>query len=153
MCAHDREEPSSFSASRSRFPRCDGIAILVVDGDESFRSGVVGILRDDGHPVTECPSPEALPPLECLPVVDAVLMDYPDSGGDRLEFARRFHRLHPSVPIVLATAQWSPALERAARGFGCVVRKPVDYEELHGLLHRLAARSTRRHDGRFDSPA
>jgi CheY-like chemotaxis protein len=113
---------------------------LIVAGEKSFRSGLAANLRDDAHGVNECDAPEALPRLEALASVDAVLIDY-QPAGDWLRLARRFHRLHPRVPIVLATAQWAPPLERAARNIGSVVCKPIDYDELHELLHRLTLRA------------
>jgi DNA-binding NtrC family response regulator len=114
--------------------------VLVLDNDETFRSGFVGNLRDDGHPVIEWRSPDTLPAIDALLPVDAIVMDYRNYGAAWLGLACAFHRRHPEVPIVLATAHWSPLLERTARRIGMVVRKPIDYDELHQTLHDLARR-------------
>jgi hypothetical protein len=44
------------------------------------------------------------------------------------------------VPVVLVTAYWTADLEAqiAARRFVRLYRKPVDYEELHQIVHELA---------------
>jgi DNA-binding NtrC family response regulator len=118
---------------------CGEIIVLVVDDDDAFRSAVVDNLRDDGHPVLECEAPSAVPPLAGLNQVALVVTDYHMPAVDGLAFADAFHAVHPGVPIVLVSAQWTAdvSAQATARGFVHALRKPIDYDDLHMLLHHL----------------
>jgi DNA-binding NtrC family response regulator len=118
---------------------CGEIIVLVVDDDDGFRSAVVDNLRDDGHPVLECQDPSEVPPLAGLNQVALVVTDYHMPVIDGLAFADAFHAVHPGVPVVLVSAQWTPDVTTQAttRGFMRVLHKPIDYDDLHTLLHQL----------------
>jgi len=127
------------SAPQASARSCGEIIVLVVDDDENFRNAVADNLRDDGHPVLESDAPSRLPPLARLEQVALVVTDYQMPASDGLAFADAFHAAHPDVPIVLVSAQWTSDLriQTAARSFLRVLRKPVDYDDLHALLHQL----------------
>jgi DNA-binding NtrC family response regulator len=56
-----------------------------------------------------------------------------------LSFADRFHAAHPKIPVLMVTAYWSRQLEiqAGARRFIRLMRKPIDYEEIHELVRLL----------------
>lgn len=122
------------------------MVILVVDDDQEFRSGLAENLRDDGHEVREFGTLREIPPFNALASVQAVISDYQLPNEENgLAFADAFHASHPEVPVVLITAYWSQylATEAERRRYLHLCRKPVDYEELHELLHRVSG--TRHH--------
>jgi len=119
--------------------RCNAIRIVVVDDDMSFRSGLAANLADDGHAVSEYGDPQDVPP-DVIRTADIVLTDFQMGAINGLTFADRVHALHPEAAIVLTTAYWTVEIETAvaARPFLQLCRKPVDYDELHALVHELA---------------
>jgi DNA-binding NtrC family response regulator len=116
--------------------------VLIVDDDEAFRHGLAENLRDDGHRVVEYGSPEEMPALETLPQPRLLITDYQMRGEDGLRLARRFHRAHPEVPVIIVTAHWSEHLDAAVSNspFLNVHRKPVEYGAFHEVVHQLAGK-------------
>jgi DNA-binding NtrC family response regulator len=112
----------------------------VVDDDAAFRIGLAENLMDDGHAVSAHDDPERVPP-EALRAADVIVTDYQMGATDGLSFADRVHAARPEAAFVLATAYWTVEIEAAvaARAFVHLCRKPMDYDELHALVHRLAA--------------
>ena len=131
-----------FEVERSREPvrPCSEIGILIVDGDLAFRHGLAALLRDDAHLVHHCALPDELPPLHTLDWVGVLVAARQLESEDALAFADRFHCAHPDCPIVLATAYRTPTIDAqaAVRAFVHLVEKPIDYDDLHLRLHRLA---------------
>lgn len=82
---------------------------------------------------------EVPPPL---PGIELALTDYLMAGENGLSFARRFHRSHSSVPVVMVTAYSTPEIEgdAAASGFISALHKPVGYERVLRLVEQLAGR-------------
>jgi DNA-binding NtrC family response regulator len=118
------------------------MTILLIDDDDDFRSGLAENLREDGHEVREYSHPGAIPRVELLGNVTAVIIDYQMREQDGLAFADRFHASFPEVPIVLVTAFWTHNLDAAvaARSYVHLRRKPFDYEDISSLLLRTASR-------------
>ncbi len=114
----------------------DRYEILLIDDDEDFRTGLAGVLRDDGFGVLEYAGGHELPMPDALPGIRLIITDYQMPGDSGLAIADRYHAAHPSVPIVLVTAHWSRQLEAevAARPFIRLCRKPFNYEDIETLL-------------------
>ena len=122
-------------------PRCEVQPILLVDDDPTFRSALAAILAGDGHAVHDYGAPSEVPTLATLGHIAAVITDYEMPGENGLAFADRFHAAHPRVPVVLVTGHRMRQLEdqAATREFLYLLRKPIDYDELHALLHLVWA--------------
>ena len=116
---------------------CSAITVVVVDDDASFRSGVAANLEDDGHLVYQYEDPRDVP-TSSLDAAHVVVSDYQMAEVDGITFAEQVHARRPDVSIVLATAYWTVEMEAevAARPFIRLCRKPVDYDELHALVHQ-----------------
>jgi DNA-binding NtrC family response regulator len=129
------------SISRPASRPCSAIAVVVVDDDASFRSGVAANLEDDGHRVLEYADPREVPPSS-VAAADVVVSDYQMAEVDGVTFADGVHAERPEINVVLATAYWTVEMEAevaARRAYVRLIRKPVDYDELHALVHELAA--------------
>lgn len=129
---------SSLEPSPSRRP-CTHIPILLVDDEDGFRSGLADALRDDGHAVRAYESALQWSPAAPLGDLALLITDYALPGKDGLTFADEFHAAHRQVPIVLVTAFRTPTLlaEARLRRYLRLVEKPVDYDDLHALIHEL----------------
>jgi DNA-binding NtrC family response regulator len=132
-------------SSRWSFPTkgrsCEALSVLLIDGDDSFRRALAGSLSDDGHRVTDFAAPLALPLPARLASVQVVIADCQGTPGG-LSFADELHGAHPLLPMILTTASWTYhlATEAARRDYLRLLRKPLDYDELHDLVHRLCTR-------------
>ncbi len=132
-------EPSSTSTYQP--PRaCSALRLVVVDDDRTFRGGLAANLRDDGHVVDEYAAPEDVTDRTTLDAVGVVVTDYQMERVNGLTFADAVHGSHPAIAIVMVTAYATADLETqvAARPFLRLCRKPVDYDDLHDLIHALA---------------
>jgi ActR/RegA family two-component response regulator len=109
----------------------------VLDGDESFRTGLAGNLRDDGHRVVECAIPGQIDLDDAA--IGALVAVLQLGRNSCLPFIREFRRVHPGVPTVVLTTGWSPRIEEA-RKLGTVLTKSTDYDTVHRLVHRARAR-------------
>ncbi len=120
-------------------PSCNAITVVVVDDDDSFRSGVAANLEDDGHVVHQYEDPRDVP-ADDLDAAHLVVSDYQMADVDGITFADGVHARRPELKVVLVTAYWTVdmEIEVAARPFLRLCRKPVDYDELHQLVHELA---------------
>ncbi len=112
--------------------------VLLLDDDESFRNALAENLRDDGYKVVEYATAHELPPLTTLGEVRVLVTDYDMPGTNGLTFADSFHAAYPAVPIIMVTGACTKNLEAqtAARGFVSLLRKPLEYDKLHNLLHQ-----------------
>jgi len=131
----------SMSISRPVSRPCSSIAVVVVDDDASFRTGVTANLEDDGHVVFAYEDPRDVPDGS-LDAADVVISDYQMGDVDGITFADGIHGRRPDLSIVLVTAYWTVEVEAevtARRSFVRLCRKPADYDELHALVHELTA--------------
>lgn len=124
-------------------PVCRHVKILLLEDDPAFRAALDANLTNDGHEVVAFASPRFAPPPTELADAQLVITDQVMAAGDLtgLEFADAFHVAHPEVPVVLVTSCAAGRLndEIAARSFVHLRRKPIDYDDLQALLHRLVA--------------
>ncbi len=124
------------STSPSAVP-CNDLSILLVDDEATFRANLGHMLRDDGHDVQECESAE-------MALADGrharlLITDFSMPGQNGVGLADAIHARNPGIPVVMITAHRTPTLEAqvAARPFVTLLTKPLDYDDLHALIHRL----------------
>jgi two-component system response regulator FlrC len=118
---------------------CRDIAVLIVDDDASFRSGVADNLADDGHVVYHHATP-AVTDTEHLDAADVVVTHYYMREADGITFADKIQRARGGVPVLLVTAYWTVEVEAAAamRPHVHLCRRPIDYDDLHERIHSVA---------------
>lgn len=100
---HDEAEVErSGTLLRSGAP--GSLSVLVVDDDAMVAAGTAGMIEDLGHSVIQTNSAAgALEILDTHPNIDVVLTDYAMPGMTGHELAAEIHRVHPGLPVVIAT--------------------------------------------------
>jgi len=97
--------------------------VLLVDDEQLVRDGTAAMLRELGHHVVEAGGAgEALEKLQEGLQVDVVVTDYKMPRMDGAVFARRLHRVQPTLPVLLITgysghAEDTHGLSRLAKPF------------------------------------
>jgi two-component system response regulator MprA len=111
--------------------------ILVVDDEPLIRDVVVDVLRDEGYTVVTAADWRAALELVQQEAPGLVLMDVmmPRMDGPTTFRAMRGHAHLKRLPVVLMSAMAEPSdLDPEITAF---VRKPIDLEQLLGLVARL----------------
>jgi two-component system nitrogen regulation response regulator GlnG len=120
---------------------CDALRVLLVDDEASFRLALAGALEDDGHPVVAFGAVEELPDLATLADVSVLVTDYDLPGQSGFDLVDRLRARFPHIPVIVVTAYRNETVDGAAaiRGHLPILDKPLDYEAMHALLHRLTS--------------
>jgi CheY-like chemotaxis protein len=116
--------------------------ILVVEDDPLIAMSAIDMVKDLGHDTLEAPSGErALAVLESGERIDLLMTDHAMPGISGIELARRARRLHPDLPILIATGY--PDLPEASElGAKCVF-KPYVQDQLRAVFTALLANERR----------
>jgi DNA-binding NtrC family response regulator len=122
--------------------------ILVVDDDRGVLFMLEEVLREGGHDVVAAFNADET--LERLDGVDAALVDMHLPGTSGVALAARIRECNAALPVILLTADSSPAIDVDARRAGAfdVMTKPVDIDELWQTLERALQASRWRAQGR-----
>jgi hypothetical protein len=116
-----------------------GGRVLVVEDEESVRSVVVALLRDEGYDVVEATDGlQALRVFEENPDLFAMVLTdimMPNMGG--IELVRRLRLQRPTLPIVFTTGYTVAPTELEGE---CVLPKPYEIAQLFGVLAGLRDR-------------
>lgn len=116
---------------------------LVVDDHRVSRRYITEALRRCGWTVKNCRSAEEALPLFTEWNPQLLVTDLHLPGADGFELAETLTQKAASrgqaITMLLLSAQTSPALERraCAAGFAGSLRKPLDFNQLRRLLHRI----------------
>ena len=96
------------------------LAVLIVDGDHGFRTGLRTLFEELGgfdNCVEAANAAEALNKIKQLSPNLAVLdFSIPDMNG--LQLVRQLKALEPALPIFILTANYSVDIEKEALAFG-----------------------------------
>ena len=122
--------------------RHDARVIAVVDDDEGFRDAVQRFLRTFEFQVEAFASGEELLRSNRLDVVGCAILDLamPEMSG--LDVQQQLAARGLQIPIVFVTAHRDDYLGQRATAAGAlaVLRKPVDHEELVGMVREALGR-------------
>jgi CheY-like chemotaxis protein len=88
---------------------------------------------------------EALALLASGLQVDLVLLDLNMPGMNGLETLGHLRKIHPELPVLLATGFLDPETEAALKQCGKTlsIAKPFSMDELNGMFRRVAAMAQR----------
>jgi two-component system response regulator AtoC len=115
------------------------VRVLLIDDDESMRSGVATWLQEDGHDVVVAGTgSDGL--ARARDGVDVVVLDYDLPDLDGLEVLRLLRGEHPRLPVIMLTghASSSHAGDAMRRGAFHYLAKPADLEEVSRAVARAA---------------
>ncbi len=133
-------EPARTSSSGAPvLRRCGGLSVLLLDDETVFRESLAEALRDDGHVVIDVASPADVPPGQDLGDIGIVITDYEMPIEHGLSFAARFRATRPNLPVILLSTLAAELVRIGACADDLVhiFPKPMHYDELHALVHRL----------------
>jgi PAS domain S-box-containing protein len=115
--------------------------VMYVDDDQALVFLVQRLLRRRGYKVSGFTDPRAaLAALAEEPwTYDLLVTDYNMPGFSGLDLLREVQKLHPDLPVALASGYVTQEIEEAAMRAGAraLVHKPNDVEELCATVQRL----------------
>ena len=113
-------------------------SVLVVEDNSDLVIGLQDLLHHDGYAVTVAGTVAGAIELVRAHQFSAILLDLGLPDGDGLEVLKETHRLDPSVPIVIVTADISRdrTVGSLVEGAYAYLTKPYDREELRHTLRR-----------------
>jgi FixJ family two-component response regulator len=113
--------------------------VLVVDDDDTVRTGMLGLLRAAGYAALGYPSAAAALDA-CDPVrVHCAVLDIHIGEPDGFALRESLRALAPRLPVIFVTGDDDPALARRAAAVGALslLLKPVDADCLLALIDAL----------------
>jgi len=113
-------------------------SVLVVEDNQDLVIGLQDMLRHDGYAVTVAGTVAGANEFVRAHRFSAILLDLGLPDGDGLAVLKEAHRLDPSVPIVIVTADISRdrTVGSLMEGAYAYLTKPYDREELRHTLRR-----------------
>ena len=119
---------------------CSEISVLLLDDEDAFRESLAENLRMDGHEVRDFRAPGEVPLDVHSHEVGIVVTDYEMPGADGISFSDAVRARNPEMRVVLITTHRTQTIQQCvdARPWLHLHWKPVAYDELHVLVHRLA---------------
>ena len=116
--------------------------ILVIDDEEAQREALAGHLQNQGYQVLQAPA--GGPGLELLQqhLVDLVLTDFRMPDMDGLAVLSAARQINPEVEVIIITAYGSVggAVDAMREGACHYLTKPIDLDELDGVVRRALER-------------
>ncbi len=113
--------------------------ILIVDDEEVQRKALAGFLRKKGFEVTACGSfDEALSNLKNS-IYDAAIIDMRLGKRSGIELLDELNRINPLTRVIIVTAYGTidTAVTSIKEGAVDFLTKPINLEELYGILKRI----------------
>ena len=122
-------------------PSETGQTVLVVDDDDTVRTGMLGLLRAAGYAALGYPGAAAA--LDgCDPArAHCAVLDIHIGEPDGFALRESLRALAPSLPVIFITGDDDPALARRAGAAGALslLHKPVDADCLLALIDTIPA--------------
>ncbi len=116
--------------------------ILVVDDEQSARTGLERLLKQEGYTVELAADGPAALAAAADQSPDMVITDLKMPGMDGLELIAKLRETHPDLPVIVATAfgDVSSAVEAMRAGADDYITKPIDIETLILAMERSLQR-------------
>ncbi len=136
--------PGNFPAPRIRFQMTRNHRILVVDDEESARTGLTRLLETWGHQAQSAPNAESAIELSLRHQPDLILTDLrmPGRGGIELINDLKEAGIDATVVVITGHASIESAVEATRGGAYEYLTKPIDIERLKTVVDRGLERSS-----------
>ncbi len=117
----------------------DRVGILIVEDEESQRSLLAGLLRNEGYAVGEAADGASAYDLLQKGIFEIVLLDYRLPDTDGLALLKKIKELNPSTEVVMVTAFGSieNAVGALKAGASEYLTKPIDLDDLLFKLRKI----------------
>ena len=132
------------------------MTVLLVEDDESIAIVITAALEAEGFEVVRCDSIAERDRLLSQGTFQALVTDVMLTDGDGIETLGAVRALHPSLPIIILSAQntLDTAVRASDTGAFEYFPKPFDIDELARTVHQaIGASSTGGSAGEADEPA
>jgi two-component system nitrogen regulation response regulator GlnG len=125
--------------------------VLVVDDDAAIRTVVAQALRRSGHDVTVADSLSQLERALAVAIPDVLITDVVLPDGDGIDHVRNVAERHPTLPIIVLSAQntLTTAVRAAEVGAYEYLPKPFDLDVLSRAVTGALARGGMMSDDRI----
>ena len=132
------KDVKSFSVPESR----KSVTVLLVDDNDSLRTGLTKVLTRKGYRAFEAPDPEhALSLMKHLGnELDVLVTDIVMPGMNGFELSRRVHRIYPKIGIIHMSAYGIAETAGSEFNNDVVLAKPVPISVLVEAVERLVRR-------------
>jgi two-component system response regulator RegA len=119
----------------------EGVSILLVDDDETFRTRLARAFTQRGYEVRVAADPAEAVALTTAESPELALVDLRMPGGSGLDLVRDLVRIDPSTNVVVLTGYGSiaTALEAVRLGATHYLSKPADVDEILAAFARKHA--------------
>jgi DNA-binding NtrC family response regulator len=117
----------------------DRVGILVVEDEESQRSLLAGLLKNEGYTVNAAADGATAYDLLQKGIFEIVLLDYRLPDTDGLSLLKKIKELNPSTEVVMITAFGSieNAVGALKAGASEYLTKPIDLDDLLFKLRKI----------------
>ncbi|MBP1750833.1 MAG: response regulator containing CheY-like receiver, AAA-type ATPase, and DNA-binding domain, partial [Deltaproteobacteria bacterium] len=117
----------------------DRVGILVVEDEESQRSLLAGLLKNEGYTVGEAGDGASAFELLQKGIFEIVLLDYRLPDMDGLTLLKKIKELNPATEVVMITAFGSieNAVGALKAGASEYLTKPIDLDDLLFKLRKI----------------
>jgi len=116
------------------------VRVLVADDHKPVRLSLVALFEDEGFTVSSaCGGSQAIA-LLAEDEFDLIVSDLQMPEGDGYELLTYLREHHPSLPVILMSAETSGEAELRARLLGAsdFLAKPFDFDDLLASVEKLA---------------
>ena len=135
--------PGDFPPMPKKSP---SVRVLIVDDEPLVRWSLSETLADNGYGVLQAGDGcQAIEVLRDPWPIDVIMLDYRLPDSNNLQLLARIRSMSPRSQVVLMTAYGTPevAAEALRLGAFCVVKKPLEMQEVPALVSRAYSSSPR----------
>ncbi len=113
--------------------------ILIIDDSAYMRSVIRGILKKDGHKLSEAEDGSKGLQLAAAEAPDCIILDLIMPGVDGMKILNVFHEKVPDIPIIVLTADIQESVHRQCLELGAVafINKPPKEAELRNAVKKV----------------
>jgi len=123
--------------------------VLIIEDDEEMRSLLKDFFLEEGFETDSISSGQDAFGKLAAKRYDLVVTDVRMPGLTGLDILPRIKKIQPEIAVIVITAFGAEGVRRKAfeRGASGYLEKPIHFQELRGLVHRVVFRREKRAEG------